>query len=485
MASCAGSGSHTLTATSRPSVRSRARCTTVPSPAPSTPASAYRPPSTSVMRRWSPTRAVGRRRAPRPGTTPGRLERRSWPFSPPGRGNPPVREVAIGTGAGLGRPDRRAAAAAARPAGRAGAELDRGPVTARTSSSPSSSATSCTTGAGRGRRRLGVAAVAAGAAAARRGALRGGAARAGRPAAGGPPGGVPRRSPTWWPPTTARRSPRTCSGGPPRAVPRVRHPPVGLPPAGGRPAQWGLPRLGGPAKAALVEIQMDEYGDGRLERMHAELFRRRWAGSAWTPAYGAYLDAVPAITLATNNVMSLFGLHRRLRGALLGHLAAFEMTSSLPNRRYGNGLRRLGAGRGGHPLLRRARGGGRGARADRRARHVRRPGPASEPAWPVTCCSARAAPWRWTAPRPGISWTGGDPGASGRWRRDGSRRRLRHAVRRRAVDRPRGLRARHAGRRADRDGPPHDRAVPLREVGQQTVLRRHPQGDRVQDGPAR
>jgi hypothetical protein len=40
--------------------------------------------------------------------------------------------------------------------------------------------------------------------------------------------------------------------------------------------------------------------------------------------------------------MSMFGLHRRLRGALLGHLAAFEMTSSLPNRAYGNGLRRLG-----------------------------------------------------------------------------------------------------------------------------------------------
>ena len=40
--------------------------------------------------------------------------------------------------------------------------------------------------------------------------------------------------------------------------------------------------------------------------------------------------------------MSLFGLHRRCRGAILGHLAAFEMTSSLPNRRYGNGLRRLG-----------------------------------------------------------------------------------------------------------------------------------------------
>jgi hypothetical protein len=58
--------------------------------------------------------------------------------------------------------------------------------------------------------------------------------------------------------------------------------------------------------------------------------------------YGTYVDAVPALTLATNNLMSLFGLHRRWRGALLGHLAAYEMTSTLPNRAYGNGLRRLG-----------------------------------------------------------------------------------------------------------------------------------------------
>ena len=40
--------------------------------------------------------------------------------------------------------------------------------------------------------------------------------------------------------------------------------------------------------------------------------------------------------------MSLFGLHRRWRGAIAGHLAAFEMTSSLPNRLYGDGFRRLG-----------------------------------------------------------------------------------------------------------------------------------------------
>ncbi|MET8308832.1 iron-containing redox enzyme family protein [Micromonospora sp. NPDC005173] len=108
------------------------------------------------------------------------------------------------------------------------------------------------------------------------------------------------------------------------------------------PHSWALPRLGGPAKAALVEIQTDEYGNGQLNRMHAELFRRTLDRLGMDTGYGAHLDAVPAVTLATNNLMSLFGLHRRLRGALLGHLAAFEMTSSLPNRRYGNGLRRLG-----------------------------------------------------------------------------------------------------------------------------------------------
>jgi len=108
------------------------------------------------------------------------------------------------------------------------------------------------------------------------------------------------------------------------------------------PHSWAIPRLSGRAKAALIEIQADEYGGGRFERMHAELFRTTMLELELDSADGAYVESVPAITLATNNLMSLFGLHRRLRGAIIGHLAAFEMTSSLPNRRYGNGLRRLG-----------------------------------------------------------------------------------------------------------------------------------------------
>jgi hypothetical protein len=108
------------------------------------------------------------------------------------------------------------------------------------------------------------------------------------------------------------------------------------------PHSWALPRLGGAAKAALVEIQADEYGGGQVARMHAELFRQTLRSLGLDDTYGHYVDQVPAVTLAVSNVMSLFGLHRRWTPALLGHLAAFEMTSSLPNRRYGNGLRRLG-----------------------------------------------------------------------------------------------------------------------------------------------
>ena len=108
------------------------------------------------------------------------------------------------------------------------------------------------------------------------------------------------------------------------------------------PHSWGIPRLEGRPKAALVEIQADEYGGGRVERMHSELFRTTMESLGLDSAYGAYLDQVPASTLASTNLMSYFGLHRRWLGALLGHLAIFEMTSSIPNRRYGNALRRLG-----------------------------------------------------------------------------------------------------------------------------------------------
>jgi len=108
------------------------------------------------------------------------------------------------------------------------------------------------------------------------------------------------------------------------------------------PHSWAIPRLSPRPKAALLEVQLDEYGGGSAERMHSALFAKTMAGLGLDPTYGRYLDRWPGITLATVNLVTHFGLHRRRRGALVGHLAGFEMTSSIPNRRYGNALRRLG-----------------------------------------------------------------------------------------------------------------------------------------------
>jgi hypothetical protein len=110
------------------------------------------------------------------------------------------------------------------------------------------------------------------------------------------------------------------------------------------PHSWAIPRLTPAVKAALLEVQFDEYGGGRPERMHAVLFANTMEALGLDRSYGAYLHLLPAETLATVNLLNGFGLHRRRRGALVGHLAAFEMTSSVPNRRYANGFRRLGYG---------------------------------------------------------------------------------------------------------------------------------------------
>ncbi|GAB2565684.1 iron-containing redox enzyme family protein [Kribbella endophytica] len=109
------------------------------------------------------------------------------------------------------------------------------------------------------------------------------------------------------------------------------------------PHSYGIPRLDGAVKAALVEIQADEYGGGRADRMHAELFRTTMRWLDLDDTYGRYVPDVPGVTLALSNAMSLFALHSRWTGALLGHLAALEMTSTLPNRRYASGAARLGA----------------------------------------------------------------------------------------------------------------------------------------------
>lgn len=107
------------------------------------------------------------------------------------------------------------------------------------------------------------------------------------------------------------------------------------------PTTWAVPRLPVRPQVALMALQYDEYGGGNPRRQHAELFARGMEACGLDPAFGAYVDDVPVEVLAQNNAMSLFGLHRRWRGAAVGHLAAFEADSSLPSRKMAQGLRRL------------------------------------------------------------------------------------------------------------------------------------------------
>ncbi|MFE6508250.1 iron-containing redox enzyme family protein [Nocardioides sp. NPDC057767] len=108
------------------------------------------------------------------------------------------------------------------------------------------------------------------------------------------------------------------------------------------PTSWIIPRLDTRPKAALMEILFDEYGDGDPNRLHHHLFRRGLDASGLRTDHACYVDEAPVEILAMNNALSLFGLHRRLRGAALGHFAAFEATSSTPSRQLAQGLRRLG-----------------------------------------------------------------------------------------------------------------------------------------------
>jgi hypothetical protein len=100
------------------------------------------------------------------------------------------------------------------------------------------------------------------------------------------------------------------------------------------PHSWAIPRLVGPAKAALLAIQAGQYGrPAQLDRaMRALEIDQR----------DATLDALPATTLARLNAATMFGLHRRLLGATAGHLAALQLTSALASARVARGIQRLG-----------------------------------------------------------------------------------------------------------------------------------------------
>jgi hypothetical protein len=110
------------------------------------------------------------------------------------------------------------------------------------------------------------------------------------------------------------------------------------------PQAWVIPRLMGREKAAVVAVEFDEYGGGHADRSHARLFAEMMAALGLSPGYLDYLDDVPAPAIAIVNLMSMFGLHRRWRGALVGQFAFVEITSSPGAQRMVRALERFGAG---------------------------------------------------------------------------------------------------------------------------------------------
>ncbi len=110
------------------------------------------------------------------------------------------------------------------------------------------------------------------------------------------------------------------------------------------PHTFAIPRLTGREKSALLEVQADEYGNGVPEAMHSVTFGRTMQLADLDPTPGAYLDRAPVEALAADNAIMMFGLQRRFRGAVAGHLTVLEMTSALPMAAYARGVRRLGLG---------------------------------------------------------------------------------------------------------------------------------------------
>ena len=113
------------------------------------------------------------------------------------------------------------------------------------------------------------------------------------------------------------------------------------------PQAFVVGRLEGQAKAALVSVQHDEYGAGRVERMHAQLFAETMRELDLDSTYGGYLEQAPAVTLAPVNLMSMVGLHRQLRGAAYGLFVLIEVTSSPGSRRLSRAFARLSDGTAG------------------------------------------------------------------------------------------------------------------------------------------
>lgn len=111
----------------------------------------------------------------------------------------------------------------------------------------------------------------------------------------------------------------------------------------GDPHAFAIPRLTGQAKASFVAVEFDEFGGGHGPQLHQQLFADLMVAAGLDATYLRYINDVPAEALTAVNVMSLFGLHRALRGAAVGHFASTEITSSPGSKRLVDALERMGA----------------------------------------------------------------------------------------------------------------------------------------------
>ncbi|MGW6693868.1 iron-containing redox enzyme family protein [Rhodococcus sp. NPDC054953] len=109
------------------------------------------------------------------------------------------------------------------------------------------------------------------------------------------------------------------------------------------PLVWAVPRLRGAPKCAFVAVEFDEFGAGRPGHMHSRLFEDLLRAADLDHRYLGYLDDVPPETLATVNLVTLFGLRRSLRGALVGHFATAETTTPPSARALVQALQRMDA----------------------------------------------------------------------------------------------------------------------------------------------
>ncbi len=94
---------------------------------------------------------------------------------------------------------------------------------------------------------------------------------------------------------------------------------------------------------ADAQVQTETIGND-LDRVHAQLYRDLMAATGLETGYLHYFDDVPPPVIAVVNMMSLFGLHRRLRAAMVGHFAAAEITTAPSAARMVKAIQRLGGG---------------------------------------------------------------------------------------------------------------------------------------------